>query len=277
MRDRERRLDKRLHAVTTRMTVRQRVAALLAAGRDGTRRCPTSIGRGLTPAGWAAFRRDCAERARSAPRDRPRLPGPGRVRDRHDCQWIVGPAHVHDHPARHPGGGAVAGRARRLVSSRRGPGGGGRPGPRRGGAHKSCRACCGSSCRTWRAPRSQNGRVRRWTPCSATASATRTISLRALEIEIAAFAADLAADPLDPDLHAQADRCHDGTRGAHRFARAGPAHRADRAVRRRGRRDRRALPPRGRIGGRPRVSYLPDPDPIAPLTIRYLWYRSGGW
>ena len=31
--------------------------------------------------------------------------------------------------------------------------------------------------------------------------------LRALDIEIAAFAADLAADPLDPDLHAQADRC----------------------------------------------------------------------
>ena len=32
--------------------------------------------------------------------------------------------------------------------------------------------------------------------------------LRALEIEVAAFAADLAADPLDADLHAQADRCH---------------------------------------------------------------------
>ena len=32
--------------------------------------------------------------------------------------------------------------------------------------------------------------------------------VRALEIEVAAFAADLAADPLDPDLHALADRCH---------------------------------------------------------------------
>ena len=32
--------------------------------------------------------------------------------------------------------------------------------------------------------------------------------VRALEIEVAAFAADLAADPLDPALHAQADRCH---------------------------------------------------------------------
>ena len=55
MRDRE----LRLRRVTTRMTVRQRVAALLAAGRDGTV-LPDDIGRGLTPAGWAAFRRDCA-------------------------------------------------------------------------------------------------------------------------------------------------------------------------------------------------------------------------
>ena len=31
--------------------------------------------------------------------------------------------------------------------------------------------------------------------------------LRALEIEVAAFAAELAADPLDAALHAQADRC----------------------------------------------------------------------
>ena len=31
--------------------------------------------------------------------------------------------------------------------------------------------------------------------------------LRALAIEVAAFAAELAADPLDADLHAQADRC----------------------------------------------------------------------
>ena len=31
--------------------------------------------------------------------------------------------------------------------------------------------------------------------------------VRALEIEVAAFAADLAADPLDAALHAQADRC----------------------------------------------------------------------
>ena len=31
--------------------------------------------------------------------------------------------------------------------------------------------------------------------------------LRALAIEVAAFAAELAADPLDAALHAQADRC----------------------------------------------------------------------
>ena len=55
MRDRERRLRR----VTTRMTGRQRVAALLAAGRDSTV-LPDDIGRGLTPAGWAAFHRDCA-------------------------------------------------------------------------------------------------------------------------------------------------------------------------------------------------------------------------
>ena len=55
MRDRERRLQR----VTTRMTVRQRVAAMLAAG-PGNTAVYDDIGRGLTPAGWAAFRRDCA-------------------------------------------------------------------------------------------------------------------------------------------------------------------------------------------------------------------------
>ena len=55
---------------------------------------------------------------------------------------------------------------------------------------------------------------------------------------------------------------------------ADPARHADRAVRRRG---RRPLPPRGGFGRCRLVSYLPDPDPIAPLTIRYLWYRSRGW
>ena len=55
MRDRER----RLHKVWARMTVPQRVAALLAAG-PGNTAVYDDIGRGLTPAGWAAFRRCCA-------------------------------------------------------------------------------------------------------------------------------------------------------------------------------------------------------------------------
>ena len=75
MRDRERRLRR----VTTRMTVRQRVAALLAA-EPGNTAVYDDIGRGLTPAGWAAFRR-YGRAARSAQRDHPRRPGPSRVRD----------------------------------------------------------------------------------------------------------------------------------------------------------------------------------------------------
>ena len=48
--------ERRLRTVATRMTVRQRVAALLAAGPD--RAAPhDDIGRGLTPAGWAELRR----------------------------------------------------------------------------------------------------------------------------------------------------------------------------------------------------------------------------
>ena len=56
MRDRER----RLHTVAVRMTVPQRVAALLAADPDSAP-LPDDIGRGLTPATWAAFHR-AAER-----------------------------------------------------------------------------------------------------------------------------------------------------------------------------------------------------------------------
>ena len=58
---------------------------------------------------------------------------------------------------------------------------------------------------------------------------------------------------------------------------ADPARHADRAVRRVRRHARRALPTRGSIGCCPLVSYLPGSDPIATLTIRYLWYRSGDW
>ncbi len=57
---------------------------------------------------------------------------------------------------------------------------------------------------------------------------------------------------------------------------ADPARHADRAVRRVRRHARRALPTRGSIGCCPLVSYLPGSDPIAPLTIRYLWYQLRG-
>ena len=51
--------ERRLHTVATRLTVRQRVVALLAAepGDDALR---DSLWRGLTPGERAAFRRDCA-------------------------------------------------------------------------------------------------------------------------------------------------------------------------------------------------------------------------
>ena len=54
--------ERRLHTVATRLTVRQRVVALLAAepGDDALR---DSLWRGLTPGERAAFRRDCARLA----------------------------------------------------------------------------------------------------------------------------------------------------------------------------------------------------------------------
>ena len=48
--------ERRLRTVATRMTVRQRVAALLAAG-PGNTAVSDDIGRGLTPAGWAELHR----------------------------------------------------------------------------------------------------------------------------------------------------------------------------------------------------------------------------
>ena len=48
--------ERRLRTVATRMTVRQRVAALLAAG-PGNTAVYDDIGRGLTPAGWAELHR----------------------------------------------------------------------------------------------------------------------------------------------------------------------------------------------------------------------------
>ena len=101
--------------------------------------------------------------------------------------------------------------------------------------------------------------------------------LRALEIEVTACAAALGADSARPRTPGHRGPLPRAAQAASRSARAGPAHRADRAIRRRCRRDRRLLPPRGGFGRCRLVSYRPGPDPIAPLTIRYLWYRSRGW
>ena len=59
LRARRRRADARLHAVAARMTVPQRVAALLHTG-PGNATLHDDICRGLTPAGWAELRRCCA-------------------------------------------------------------------------------------------------------------------------------------------------------------------------------------------------------------------------
>ena len=188
MRDRERRLRR----VTTRMTVRQRVAALLAAGRDGTV-LPDDIGRGLTPAGWAAFRRDCARLDQLHATARDCLARAESAIT--DCQTVAG----------------MFATARLAVvlgeqledtlddwSPRRGPGG------------AADRDLDGEV-------RTIAGVLRRAEEDLRDAGAGDTLLrtgllgvhhlLRALAIEVAAFAADLGADPLAAELHAQADRC----------------------------------------------------------------------
>ena len=179
--------------VGARMTVRQRVAALLAAGRDGTA-LPDDIGRGLTPAGWAAFRRDCARLDQLNATVRACLARAESAITA--CQTVAG----------------MFATARLAVvlgeqledaldywSPRRGPGG------------AADRDLDGEV-------RTIAGVLRRAEEELRDAGAGDTLLrdgilhahhlLRALEIEVAAFAADLAADPLDADLHAQADRCH---------------------------------------------------------------------
>ena len=195
MRDRERRLRR----VTTRMTVRQRVAALLAAGRDGTV-LPDDIGRGLTPAGWAAFRRDCArlDQLHATVRDcLARADGTidvlgllagwlatirltAAMADQlDDALDFWPPRRGLDGAADRDLDGAVRGIARVLRGMMEGAAGTAHPAP----------------------PAPPMDTVLRDGVLRA------HHLLRALEIEVAAFAADLAADPLDPALHAQADRC----------------------------------------------------------------------
>ena len=232
MRDRERRLRR----VTTRMTVRQRVAALLAAGRDGTAG-PADIGRGLTPAGWAAFRRDCARLDQlHAPVRACLVRADGTIdvlgllagwlatirltaamADQLDDALDVWP------PRRGPDGAAdrdldgevrtIAGVLRRAEEDLRDAGAGDTV-LRDGILHTAPpRARAGDrDRRVRRGPRRRSARPRPARP----------------------------GGPLP---------C--GPRGPHRWDHAGPAHRADRAVRRRGRRDRRALPPRGGPRRRP--------------------------
>ena len=195
MRDRER----RLHKAATRLTVRQRVVALLAAepGDDALR---GSLWHGLTPGDRAAFRRDCDRldhldatahlflaRAVSQVGTLKTVAGwfatvrlgavlAESLQDALDC----------GEPPRGPGAGGdgdlntaarqVARRLRRLAAG--GDGAGGRE------------------------------------PLLPILDARLRAGvlelhhlLRALEIEVAACAAALGADPLDPALRAHADRC----------------------------------------------------------------------
>ena len=62
MRPRRRGRDARLDAITAGMTVRQRVAAMLAVlleGESDAQTVAAGVGQGLTPAGWIAFRHSC--------------------------------------------------------------------------------------------------------------------------------------------------------------------------------------------------------------------------
>ena len=178
--------------VTTRMTVRQRVAALLAAGRDGTA-LPDDIGRGLTPAGWAAFRRDCARLDQLHATVRACLARAESAIT--DCQAV---ASMFATARLSVVLGEQLEDALDFWPPRRGPGG------------AADRGLDGEV-------RTIAGVLRRAEEDLRDAGAGDTLLrngilrahhlLRALDIEIAAFAADLAADPLDPALHAQADRC----------------------------------------------------------------------
>ena len=244
MRDRERRLRR----VTTRMTVRQRVAAMLAAG-PGTTAVYDDIGRGLTPAGWAAFRRDCA-----------RLDQLNVMA----CVYLARADGTIDVLRLLVGWLATIRLTAAMTdqledaldywSPRRGPGG------------AADRDLDGEV-------RTIAGVLRRAEEELLDAGAGDTLLrdgilhthhlLRALEIEVAAFAADLAADPLDADLHAQADRCHAELADLIDLVTLDPPIALTEPVRRRRRRDCRPLPPRGGSGRCPLVRYLPDLDPIA--------------
>ena len=191
--------ERRLHTVATRLTVRQRVVALLAAapGDDALR---DSLWRGLTPGERAVFRRDCARLTHLDATAHLCLAWAA-------CQvgaleavagWFTT---VHlgavlaesledaldfGEPRRGPGAGgdgdlnkAARQVARRLQGLAEGAGGGGGREPLRPILDARLRA----------------------------GVLELHHLLRALEIEVAAYAAALGADPLAPDLQAIADRC----------------------------------------------------------------------
>ena len=262
--------ERRLHTVATRLTVRQRVVALLAAepGDDALR---DSLWRGLTPGERAAFRRDCARLDHLDATAHLCLA-------RAECQ--VGALETVAGWFATVRLGAVLAESLQdaldFGEPRRGPGAGG-DGDLNKAARQVARRLRGLAAGVDGAGGREpllpilDARLRAGVP-------ELHHLLRALEIEVAACAAALGADPLDrgtrtrPRTPGHRGPLPRAAQAASRSARAGPAHRADRAIRRRRRRDRRPLPPRGGFGRCRLVSYLPDPDPIAPLTIRYLWY-----
>ena len=254
MRDRERRL--------------QRVAALLAAGRDGTV-LPDDIGRGLTPVGWAAFHRaaERIDRLRATTRDglaqvESRITLLGELAERHRttalCALLAADLEYRLEawaPRRGRAGAADRAlgrwcRRRGLLGARGGPA----PAPR----WADRRA----------APALRNLRA----PSPARAGDRGRRVRRGVRRRSAPSRPPRPRGPLPG-----------GPRAAHRSDQRGladppaPAHRIDGAVRGIRGRDRGQLPPRGGSGGGELVSYLPGRDPIATRTNRYLWYRSRGW
>ena len=270
MRDHERRLQR----VAARLTVRQRVAALLAADPDSAP-LPDDIGRGLTPATRAAFHRaaERIDRLRATTRAglaqvESRITLLGELAERHrttalcallaaDLEYCLetwaprrGRRAAADRAL-----GTVVGRAvgllRREVKAARGAGAGGPSSP----------------------------------PEALLRTGVRNAHhlLRALAIEDAACAAAFDADPLPPDLRAHADRCRvdlarliDRINGDSLILLHPPIELTDPSEEYVAVIAAICRPEEGAEGGK-LVSYLPGPDPIASLTIRYLWYRLRGW
>ena len=191
--------ERRLHTVATRLTVRQRVAALLAA-EPGDAALRDSLWRGLTPGERAAFRRDCARLDHLDATAHLCLAWAA-------CQvgaleavagWF---ATVHL--------GAVLAEsledALDFGEPRRGPGAGG-DGDLNKAARQVARRLQGLAAGAGGA----GGRepLRPILDARLRAGVLELHHLlRALAIEVAACAAALGADPLAPDLHAIADRC----------------------------------------------------------------------